>query len=66
MHGNWLADDEAISDQLSDRLTRVGVRDLAGLIGIEPDLPLSTAHDGGRQALLGGEIDPINEGLMLA
>jgi hypothetical protein len=59
VHGNWLADDEAICDELSDGLAGVGVRDFAGLVGIEPDLALSTANDGGRQALLGCEVDPI-------
>jgi hypothetical protein len=59
VHGNGLADDEAICNELADGLAGVGVRDFAGLIGIEPDLALSTADDGGRQTLLGGEIDPI-------
>jgi hypothetical protein len=40
-------------------LAGVGVGDLAGLIGIEPDLALSAADDGGRQALLGCKVDPI-------
>jgi hypothetical protein len=59
VHGDGLLDDEAICDKLSDGLTGVGVGNLAGLIGIEPNLALSTADDGGRQALLGGEVDPI-------
>jgi hypothetical protein len=59
VHGNGLADDEAICNELADGLAGVGVRDFAGLIGIEPDLALSTADDGGRQTLLGCEIDPI-------
>ena len=59
MHGDGLSDDEAICDELSDGLTRVGVGDFAGLIGIEPDLALSAADDGRRKALLGGEVDPI-------
>lgn len=59
MHRNGLADDEAICDELADGLAGVGVGDLADLIGIEPDLALSAADDGGRQALLGGEIDPV-------
>lgn len=57
MHSDWLADDEAISNELSDGLTGVGIGDLAGLIGVEPNLALSAAYDGGRQTLLGGEID---------
>ncbi len=59
MHGEGLSDDEAICNELADCLAGVGVGDFAGLIGIKPDLALSAANDGGRQALLGGEIDPI-------
>lgn len=59
MHGDWLLDDEAICDKLADGLTGVGIGDFAGLIRIEPDLALSAADDRGRQALLGGEVDPI-------
>jgi hypothetical protein len=59
VHGDGLADDEAIGHELSDGLAGVGVGDFAGLVGIKPDLALSAADDGGRQALLGGEIDPI-------
>jgi hypothetical protein len=59
VHGDGLSDDEAICNELSDGLAGVGVGDFAGLIGIEPDLALSAAYDGGRQALLGSEVDPI-------
>jgi len=52
VHGDLLADDEAIRDELADGLAGVGVGDFAGLIGIEPDLALSAADDGGREALL--------------
>lgn len=62
MHGNGLADDEAICNELADGLAGVGVGDLADLIGIEPDLALSAADDGCRQALLGGEVDPVVRG----
>lgn len=58
VHGDGLLDDEAICNELANRLAGVGVGDLAGLIGVEPDLALSAADDGGRQALLGGEVDP--------
>lgn len=58
VHGHWLADDEAICEQLADRLTGVGVGDLVDLIWVEPDLALSGTSDGGRQALLGAEVDP--------
>jgi hypothetical protein len=59
VHGNGLSDDEAICNELSDGLARVGIGDLAGLIGIEPDLALSTAYNRRREALLGGKVDPI-------
>jgi hypothetical protein len=59
VHGDGLADDEAICDELPDGLAGVGVGDLADLVGIKPNLALSAADDGGRQALLGGKIDPI-------
>ena len=59
MHGDGLSDDEAICDELSYGLTRIGVGDFAGLIGIEPNLTFSAADDGCRQALLSGEVDPI-------
>lgn len=59
MHRYGLADDEAICNELADGLAGVGVRDLADLIGIEPDLALSAADDGGRQTLLGSEVDPV-------
>lgn len=58
VHGNGLSDNEAIADELSDRLTRVGVGDLVHLIGVEPDLALAAADDGRREALLGAKIDP--------
>ena len=43
MHGDGLSDDEAIADQLSDGLSRVGILDFAALGRIEPDLALSAA-----------------------
>ena len=45
VHGDGLADDQAIADELADGLARVGVGDLAHLIGVEPDLALATADD---------------------
>jgi len=62
VHSNWLADDKAISHELSDCLARVCVGDLVRLIGIEPNLALSAAYDGGRQTFLCGEVDPILKG----
>lgn len=61
MHGNGLADDEAIADELTDGLTGVGVGDLIHLIGVEPNLALAAAHHGGGQALLGAKVDPVDE-----
>jgi hypothetical protein len=58
VHGDGLADDEAILDELADGLAGVGVGDFAGLVGVEPDLALSAADHGGRKALLRTEVDP--------
>lgn len=58
MHGDGLADDEAIADELADGLAGVGVGDFADLVGVEPDLALAAADDRGREALLRAEIDP--------
>lgn len=43
--GGGLSDDEAIGDELSDGLARVGVGDLALLVGVEPNLALAAADD---------------------
>lgn len=61
MHGDGLADDKTICDELSDGLAGVGIGDFGDFVRIKPDLALSAAYDGGRQALLGGEIDPIKK-----
>ena len=45
MGGDWLADDEAILDELSDGLTRVGIGDLVLLAWVEPNLALAAADD---------------------
>jgi hypothetical protein len=57
--GYGLADDEAIGDELSDRLAGVGVGDLALLVGVEPDLALAAADDRRGQALLSSQVDPV-------
>lgn len=59
MHGDWLADDEAIGNEFADGLTGVGVGDFAGLVGVEPNLALSAADDGSRQTFLSCKVDPI-------
>lgn len=58
VHGDGLADDEAIGDQLADGLAGVGVRDLALLVGVEPDLALAAAGDRRGEALLSSQVDP--------
>jgi hypothetical protein len=57
VHCNRLADDEAIGDELADRLTGVGVGDFVDFVRVEPDLALSAADYGRRKALLRAEID---------
>lgn len=59
MHRHRLADDEAIRDQLADRLARVGVGDLVLFVRVEPDLAFATADHGGGQAFLRAEVDPV-------
>lgn len=61
MHGDLLADDETIGHELADCLAGVGVGDFVHFIGVEPDLALAAADDGGREALLGAEVDPVRE-----
>lgn len=58
MHGDWLADDEAIADEFSDGLAGVGVGNLVNLVGVEPDLALTASDDGRSEALLSAKIDP--------
>jgi len=59
VHGDRLSDDKAICNELADGLAGVGIGNFADLIRIEPDLALSASYDGCREALLGGEVDPI-------
>tara|TARA_R110002003_G_scaffold104_46_gene8644 strand:- start:35840 stop:36109 length:270 start_codon:yes stop_codon:yes gene_type:complete len=63
VHGDGLADDEAILDELADGLAGVGVGNLAGLVGVKPDLALAAADNGCREALLRAEVDPIEHAL---
>lgn len=60
VHGDGLADDEAIGDELADGLAGVGVGDLVDLVGVEPDLALAAAEDIGREALLSSQVDPVH------
>jgi hypothetical protein len=61
VHGNRLADDEAIRNELADGLTGVCIGDLVDLVRVEPDLALSAADDGSGETLLSAEIDPVSE-----
>lgn len=61
VHGNGLADDEAIGNELADGLARVGVRDFTLLVRVEPDLALTAADDRRGKALLSSQVDPIKE-----
>lgn len=63
VHGDGLADDEAIGNELADGLAGVGVGDLVDFIGIQPDLALSASDNGRRKALLRAEIDPVEDSL---
>jgi len=56
VHGDGLADDEAIRDELPDGLAGVGVADLVDLGGIQPDLALPASYDGRGKALLRSEV----------
>lgn len=58
MHGDRLADDEAIGDKLADGLAGVGVGNLADLVRVEPDLAFAAVGDRGREALLSAEVYP--------
>lgn len=61
VHGDGLSDDEAIGNQLADRLAGVGVGDLVDLVWVEPNLALTAAEDIGREALLGDQVDPVQQ-----
>jgi len=61
VHGDGLADDEAIGLELADGLTGVGVGDFVALIRVEPDLALAAAKDGRRQALLSAKVRPAEK-----
>lgn len=47
------------------QLTRVGVGDLVGLVGIQPDLLLAAAQDAGGQPLLEPEHANEHKALLL-
>lgn len=65
VHGDWLADDESVSNQLADGLAGVGVGDLGDLIWVEPNLALTASDDGSREALLGAKVNPVRRPVSL-
>ncbi len=60
MHGDGLANDKAIGDELADGLARVGVGNLVALVRVEPDLALATVGHRRREALLSTEVHPVH------
>lgn len=52
MHLLRLLDDQAILDELSDGLARVGVADFGSLVGVEPNLALASLEDASRETTL--------------
>jgi hypothetical protein len=66
VHCDWLADDEAIGDELADGLTGVCVGDLGDLVWVKPDLALSASNNGRRKALLGAKVNPTDKILVHA
>ena len=65
-NGDGLADDDGIGNEFADRLARVGVGDFVDFVGVQPDLALAAADDGGGETLLGAEVDPEEGRKMLA
>ena len=61
VHSNRLADDETIADEFADGLSGVGVGDFVDFVRVEPDFAFAASDHGGRKALLGTEIDPMEE-----
>jgi hypothetical protein len=61
VHGDGLADDEAICDKFADGLAGVGIGDFVDFIRVKPNLALATADDGRRQALLSSKVDPAEK-----
>lgn len=59
MHGDGLADDEAVGDEFADRLARVGVADLVHFVRVQPDLAFAAVGHGRREALLRAEVHPV-------
>lgn len=62
VHGDGLADDEAIGDEFADGLTRVGVGDFVDFVGVKPNLAFAAAGDGSGETLLCAKVDPTFAG----
>ena len=60
VHGDGLADDEAIGDELADSLAGVRVADLVGFVRVQPDLALAAVGHRRSEALLSSEVDPAS------
>lgn len=60
VHGDGLADDEAIGDEFADGLTGVGVGDLVHFVRVEPDLAFAAVGHRRRQALLCTKVHPAD------
>jgi len=54
--GNWLANDQAVLDELADCLPRVGIGDLVCFVGIKPNLVTSALEHSGRKTLLENQV----------
>jgi hypothetical protein len=52
VHNSGFLDDESVSVEFADVLTRVGVSDFGAFIGIEPDLAFAAAKNLGSKLLL--------------
>ncbi len=61
VHGDRLADDEAIGHEFADGLAGIGVGDFVDFVGVEPDLAFAAADDGCGEALLRAKVDPVGE-----
>lgn len=61
MHGDGLADDEAIGNEFSDGLAGVCVGDFVDFVRVKPDLAFAAPNNGGGEALLSAEIHPVDE-----
>jgi hypothetical protein len=53
-----LADDKTVLDELANVLARVGIGDLIGFVGVEPNLSLTTLENAGSKFLLASKVNP--------